>query len=526
MDNSLGAPTPEHGQPRRRSRLRGLVAASVAAALAVCGSITTAQATTCEPTPATSGWYTGSDDTVDFKRSAELAYEFLDERVDMYGTGSEMRLARSYQGGFFDSLPGGFVSSFLYDDALIIMAYLARGLPEDIERASALGDALVHVQNEDAYADGRTRSSYQPDSLQDGVVEAGSTSSFTGNQAWVGMSLTHLYKATGEQKYLDAALRSAVWIEKNTADRERAPYGYTGGQNADGAPFTFKATEHNIDIAAFFGQLAEVTGDAKWEEGAATASDFMKAMVSEHGHLWTGTNPDGVSTNYYPVPEDPQSWSYLTALDERYVPALQWTVENLHAHDGAYEGPAFSNADTSKVWFEGSGQLALALRHADRNPEYTESILRSVERAQREAPNGDGKGIVAASSDGLDTGFGDLYYSSLHTGATAWYLLALSGYNPFQLTQSLPADSATAEQGTCDNDQSDDRGLEQGPGTSDEGATEEGGSESATPEEDYTGTTETALSPNGKTTDPDKNESERQARDDSLHPLGLPASGV
>ena len=520
MDKLSGASTHEPGQARRRSRLRGLVAASVAAALAVCGSISTAQATTCEPTPATSGWYTGSDDTVDFKRSADLAYEFLDERVDMYGTGSEMRLARSYQGGFFDSLPGGFVSSFLYDDALIIMAYLARGLPQDIERASALGDAFVHIQNEDPYADGRTRSSYQADSLQAGVVEIGSSSSFTGNQAWVGMALTHLYKATGEKKYLDAALRSAEWIEKNAADRGHAPYGYTGGQNADAVPFTFKATEHNIDIAAFFGQLAEVTGDAKWEERAATASDFMKAMVSEHGHLWTGTKPDGVSTNYYPVPEDPQSWSYLTALDDGYLPALQWTVDNLHAQDGAYEGPAFSNADVSKVWFEGSGQLALALRHADRDREYTESILRSIERAQREAPNGDGKGIVAASSDGLDTGYGDLYHSSLHTGATAWYLLALSGYNPFQVTQSQPADAAPSDPGTCDNGENGAGGSEQGSGTS---AVD--GSESTTPEEDHSGTTEAGSNPTGKTPGPGKKESEQQV-EGGLRGPGLPTTGL
>lgn len=438
----------------------------------------------------------------------------------MYGTGSEMRLARSYQGGFFDSLPGGFVSSFLYDDALIIMAYLARGLPQDIERASALGDAFVHIQNEDPYADGRTRSSYQADSLQAGVVEIGSSSSFTGNQAWVGMALTHLYKATGEQKYLDAALRSAEWIEENAADRGHAPYGYTGGQNADAVPFTFKATEHNIDIAAFFGQLAEVTGDAKWEERAATASDFMKAMVSEHGHLWTGTKPDGVSTNYYPVPEDPQSWSYLTALDDGYLPALQWTVDNLHAQDGAYEGPAFSNADVSKVWFEGSGQLALALRHADRDREYTESILRSIERAQREAPNGDGKGIVAASSDGLDTGYGDLYHSSLHTGATAWYLLALSGYNPFQVTQSQPADTAPSDPGTCDNGENGAGGSEQGSGTS---AVD--GSESTTPEEDHSGTTEAGSNPTGKTPGPGKKESEQQV-EGGLRGPGLPTTGL
>ena len=60
-------------------------------------------------------------------------------------------------------------------------------------------------------------------------------------------------------------------------------------------------------------------------------------------------------------------------------------------------------------------------------------LFHSIETAQKQEPNGDGRGIVAASSDGLDTGFGDLYYASLHTGATAWFLLAATDTNPFQL---------------------------------------------------------------------------------------------
>jgi hypothetical protein len=59
--------------------------------------------------------------------------------------------------------------------------------------------------------------------------------------------------------------------------------------------------------------------------------------------------------------------------------------------------------------------------------------MNNIQKAQATAANGDRQGVVAASSDGLDTGFGDLYYASLHTGATAWYLMAAKGYNPFRL---------------------------------------------------------------------------------------------
>lgn len=392
---------------------------------------------------ASPNWFEGPAGSPDYERSAELAYEFLDQRVDTYGSGDTPRLARSYRGGYFDTLPGGFVSSFVYDDALVIMSYLARGLPADLQRARALGSALLLVQDEDPFGDGRTRSSYQPDSLQAGVVEIGSASSFTGNQAWVGMALARLFEATGEQRFLDGALRAGEWIQTHTADTARAPFGYTGGQDADGNPFTFKATEHNIDVTAFFAQLATLTGDTVWAERSAIAAGFVQSMQAEDGHLWTGTNPDGVTTNYYPVPEDPQTWSYLATLDERYATSLDWTIDNLHATDAGYEGPSFSNADVSKVWFEGSGHLALALR-ADGDADdlaYANTILASVEKAQREAVNGDGRGIVAASSDELDTGFGDLYYASLHTGATAWYLMALTGYNPFRLADTAPADA-------------------------------------------------------------------------------------
>lgn len=51
-------------------------------------------------------------------------------------------------------------------------------------------------------------------------------------------------------------------------------------------------------------------------------------------------------------------------------------------------------------------------------------------------------GIFASSDEKLETGFGTLvykktenwaYYRRLHVGATAWFVLALSGVNPFWL---------------------------------------------------------------------------------------------
>lgn len=372
------------------------------------------------------------------KDSVRKAYRFLAEKFDQYGSGRQLRVPRSYTGGFFTQPDFDFVSSFAYDDAVVIQAWLASGSTTDRHRAIILGDTLLYAQQHDPIGDGRTRASYQPDSFLtlDGKLDIGSPAAYTGNQAWVGMAFARLYAVTRQARFLTGALRLAHWIQDNTFDGTRAPYGYTGGRDAQDSPNTYKATEHNIDTGAFFTMLARLTGDRVWRKRAGIAFSFVRAMQDvATGHLWTGTNPDGTTTNYYPVPEDVQSWAFLATLDQRYGPDLSWVLDNLAATDAGISGVSFSNADTSKVWLEGTAHLALALRERRRGQDVRASkrLLSNIEKAQRTAANGDGLGVVAASSDGLDTGFGDLYYQSLHTGATGWYLLAAQDANPFRL---------------------------------------------------------------------------------------------
>ena len=416
------------GSPRR-SAPWGIAAALVAAAVLVGAA------------PAALGAARPSDDQapganpLDPAQSVALAYEFLDARTDEFCDGAGHCLPRSYEGGFFTTPSWDFTPSFVYDDALVIIAYTARGLPDDLRRARVIGDTLLLVQENDPIGDGRTRASYEPHGIRQGRVEITGPGSFTGNQAWVGLALTRLAHATGDSRYLDGALRVGQWIQDNTADMDRAPYGYTGGQLEDGTSLTWKSTEHNSDVSGFFTQLAQLTGDAVWSDRAAVAADFVAAMQGADGHVNTGTGLDGSTVNTRPIPLDAQTWSSLATGDPRYGAALDWTLANLIATDGPYTGPSISEVDVSKAWFEGSGHLALALalRDAPGDAARAETLLSSIRLAQRDAPNGDGKGIVATSNDGLDSGFGDLYYASLHTGATAWYLLAAVGDNPFTL---------------------------------------------------------------------------------------------
>ncbi|WP_337002365.1 MULTISPECIES: hypothetical protein [unclassified Microbacterium] len=413
----------------RRSAPWAIGAALVAAAV-LAGAAPAALGAIGDPGDAT------ADVTTDPAQSVALAYEFLDARVDEFCDGAGHCLPRSYQGGFFTDLPTwDFTPSFVYDDALVIIAYTARGLPDDLRRARAIGDTLLFVQENDPIGDGRTRTSYEPHGIRDGRVEITGPGTFTGNQAWAGMALARLAHATGDSRYLDSALRIGQWIQDNTADLVRAPFGYTGGQLADGTPLVWKSTEHNSDVAGFFTQLAQLTGDTVWADRAAVAAAFVTAMQSTDGHVDTGTLLDGSTVNTHPVPLDAQTWSYLGTGDARYGAALDWTLTNLIATDGPYTGPSISDVDVSKAWFEGAGHLALALtlRGGAGDADRAETLLGSIRLAQRDAVNGDGKGIVATSTDGLDSGFGDLYYASLHTGTTAWYLLAAAGDNPFRL---------------------------------------------------------------------------------------------
>ncbi|MGW4898107.1 hypothetical protein ACWEQL_38540 [Kitasatospora sp. NPDC004240] len=386
--------------------------------------------------------------------SVSRATGFLNGRMDAFAA-SGPRVPQSYTGGFFG--PGtrfgetGYQSSFTYDNAVTIAALLTKGTGSDVSHAKDLGDSLLYAQDHDPVNDGRIRASYLPNPFittlgRDypvGTPYIGGWSVYTGNMAWAGMAFCHLYKATGDSKYLDGTLRAANWIQTNSADT-RGIGGYTGGYAdtsaaEDGSGMvqrTWKATEHNIDVGAFFAMLNRLTGDQAWKDRSDNAFAFVKSMLSDdHNHLWTGTGLDGVTVNEDAVPEDVQTWSYLATLDPAYARTMDWAAGRMAATDNGFAGVSFSAVDTSGVWFEGTAHLLAAYqtRRAPGDTDKAAALISTLQRAQSSAPNTNGAGIVAASHDGLDTGQGDLYYSSLHTGATAWYVLGALGGNPFRL---------------------------------------------------------------------------------------------
>jgi hypothetical protein len=419
--------------------------------------------------------------------SISNAVRFLDFMMDAYATGSTVRLTESYSDN------GLLSTAFTYDNAVAIQAYLLRGDSDSLFRARVLGDGLVHAQATNfPFNDGRFAQAYfvnKPDASGAYITPAAFPfyfyTSAVGDQAWAGMALAQLYRRTGESKYLTAALNVANWIVTNTYNTLGAG-GYSFGTNINQFNQSVpspngKSTEHNIDSYAFFTMLAKLTHDGtanngqKWSALAQHAFNFVIAMYnSTDGYFFTGTLGDQISINYYPVPEDVQTWSYLAFLDKRYKQTIDWAVANLQAtdtssaHDSSltgsesFTGMVFDTAslnttvyDPHAVWLEGTAHtvatLIARIRAGQDSPstflkdiQTVTDFLANSRKAQSELGVGQtvngtpipaGTGLVASTSV-MDTGFGYTYGPSLHIGATGWYVLAALGGNPFQLADS------------------------------------------------------------------------------------------
>lgn len=377
-------------------------------------------------------------------------------------------------------------ASHIYDNALVMLAFMARGTSEDWARAKILADSFVSAQAHDrAFSDGRLRNAYQAGDLLDPTTglarlpgwwdydakqwfeDKYQVSSYTGNLAWVMIALLRYYEVKGGADYLKAAEALGMWIYNNCYD-ENPPFGYTGGQlgweanpqNPNGQEkIQWKSTEHNLDVYVAFTKLSELTKNLAWKIRAWQAKKFLRAMWnSKECHFWTGTLDDGRTINQTVVPEDVQTWG-LMALGQvrKYGCSINW-VENYcyvdpcpvckdwKGFDFSYD---FSNKENNRegVWWEGTAHMCVALQIKNENEKSSE-FINELRRVQVSAHNNNSKGIVAACHDKVPTGFTSAcespeypngqcpfyYYNRLHIGATAWYIFAERQYNPFWQT--------------------------------------------------------------------------------------------
>lgn len=398
-------------------------------------------------------------------KSSRAAITFLKGLTNAYHT-SGPRLVQSYQdnSGLSDI-------AFVYDNALAIIALLNAG---EGAAARALGDGLLYAQaHDETYTDGRLRQAYHANTfINDNATahfgwEFGLVGTAVGDMSWAGIALAQLARATGVARYKTGAVKIADWIQANTYSTSGLG-GYTFGATA--GLEDHKSTEHNIDVAAFFRLIQTLTGKRVWRDRADHAWAFVEQVWNdEDGFFWTGSD-DGSAINKLgtQLPLDTQTWSWLARRQGSYAEALDWAATNLASTDTplrlnsalkgrqSVTGVSFGSGslkadptvpidqwnpkpDSGAVWFEGTSQLALALADRQRKGDKAaaQALLDAVIWAQQELGADQtfgGKriegGIVAASSP-MHTGFGFGYYPNLHTGATAWFVFAGTGVNPY-----------------------------------------------------------------------------------------------
>ena len=359
--------------------------------------------------------------------------------------------------------------AWTYDNAVVLLAYLARGTAEDLRRAKLLANAFVYAQNHDRfYDDGRLRNAYQAGDLivplgwtpndrkrtarlpgwwdlvqKKWVENADQVGTSTGNVAWVMMALLQAYQQLGKVKYLNAAKRMGSWIEANTRDA-RGEGGYTGGfreWEPNPTRLLWKSTEHNLDVYTAFMRLSESTLEPEksgWRERALHAKKFVRAMWGKCGanHFATGTGENGETANCNFAPADVNTWG-LMALGEvaTHGIGIDWVQINCQVSEPCFQGQLATgidfNDDQNGIWWEGTAHTVIAKRIKGEVIE-ANLLLENLRKAQRFAPNTNGKGIVAICHDGVTIGIeGFLLFNRLHIAATAWYVLAEQEHNPY-----------------------------------------------------------------------------------------------
>ena len=412
---------------RSTSRLGQVIAASVGLAMLIGALVACSRHGPDDDDPFVTGPVTGTGQRA---VSVARAYQFLDLMMDRHTDGTTPRLVQSYLGGLLGL--DGDTSSDIYDDALVIDAYLAEDGQDGNARAEVIGNGLLYLQAHDHARDGRIMDQYQPTALQHpSDIQVTSATSNTGDMAWAGDALAQLYSATGRRSYLDGALAAGNWIYTHCRN-DRGPGGYTGGYTGPGSKIEWKSTEHNIDVYAFFRLLARDTGNPVWSSRSAWARRFIVAMWdAREGRFYVGTSNDGVTPETSPEVEDVSSWSFLALRDPAYEQSLDWEQRHLTLTRQGYSGVSICTGNRTGIWFEGTAHLADALEFSDADDRAEARYYQSdLARAQAKGPNADGLGIMAASYDALDDCEGDDVYASLHTGTTAWYILAARHIDP------------------------------------------------------------------------------------------------
>jgi len=178
-----------------------------------------------------------------------------------------------------------------YDSAVVTLAYIVRGRIDDAKRILDF-----YIQTPNAWRLGGIIEAVNPTNPALGE----DWSVRTGSNLWMGIASLHLYKATGEKKYLELARKLADFAVSLQNNNEKdlnfggIRLGPQGGDNVasdqhlgydQNQPSFYEvfATEHSIDAYALFNMLYQETEDAKYKEAKERTLNWLKRVAYNKG---------------------------------------------------------------------------------------------------------------------------------------------------------------------------------------------------------------------------------------------------
>ena len=358
-----------------------------------------------------------------------------------YLTNLQSRMHVALNGGFLIKSFTNHSQSYIYDQALAIIAFSRSG---DQKVARKLLRALSHLQQKDGsfyfsyYLDGKSP-----------YPEEGGDKRFAGAIAWVALAAITYQKQFGSDEFLNFNIMVLDYLKsqmKSFESKDKKLRGIAfGPSDIPATPWNeneIAALEHNLDAYAAFLHFSKINNDETYKSVASDLKDFILNLWDDSSsHFWSGVNLKTGVINKGEYYLDNQTWSVL-ALDEKILKklspkaALLTNCDSLLVEHDGVKGffdmkPANRPSVHKFVWSEGSAGQVLAMKKF--NALYDDKIsckdleadalLDNIGKMKKK----DGGIAYATSSENPD------FTTASSVAGTAWYYFSLMGINPFEL---------------------------------------------------------------------------------------------
>ena len=298
--------------------------------------------------------------------------------------------------------------AFVYDQAISSIALLSLGRPDG---ARDILEALARLEA----GTGRLGFVYAT-----GPQGRDFPAVFTGTTAWVVSALATYERQTGDGQFRPMAERL---LQTLLSFKDPATGLFRGGLDADGNPFPWISTEHNLDLANALLDMAALTGRSLYAQEADSLSQAITAHLWAGNHFHNGLGDDLVVLDtqalggiYFDrIGDVARAETALTFIDGVFKKTVQ-------VNGSSVTGYAPFHAD-SFIWTEGSAFVAVLNERLGHN-DFAQSILDQLEHLRD--PSG---GVLYSSATAMtQTPGSDMLFPAFPSVvATSWALIARLG---------------------------------------------------------------------------------------------------